>query len=74
MGNKRREGLARKARQRYVQLTVPPPSLLDIQTDAAEVSLFLSLSRFKSLVSDIKRSIYRRPQHVWRQKTYDTYW
>ena len=71
MGNRQREGLARKRRKRLTQLTCPPPTLLDIQTDQAEINLFISLSRFRRIIREIKRSIYRRPQHVWEQPNFD---
>lgn len=65
----------KRKRKKYVSLlTVPPPTALDIQTDQADISLFLSLQRFERLIKDIKRSIYRRPHKVFKQKTYDTYW
>jgi hypothetical protein len=59
---------ASKLRNRRVSISIPTFSILrDIETDQAEISLFLSLSRFRAMIQDIKRSLYRRPQHVWRE-------
>lgn len=56
----------KRLRRRVSLLTCPPPTFLDIQTDQAEISLFLSISRFLRIIRDIKRSLYRKPQHVWK--------
>jgi len=75
MGNRRENRRARAHRRQLLSTLRPPvPTLLDIQADQAEISLFLSLQRFNRLIRDIKRSIYRRPQKVFKQKTYDTSW
>jgi len=52
-------------------ITPPAQTLLDLATDQAKISLFLSLTRFNSLIRDIKRSIYRRPQKVFKRPNYD---
>jgi uridine kinase len=48
---------------------ISPPSLtlIDSATDKAEISLFLSIQRFNRIIREIKRSIYRRPQRIWKQ-------
>ena len=66
MGNRRQDRLAKKRRKRVSLLTCPPPTFLDIHTDQAEIQQFISLARFKRLISEIKRQLYRRPQHVWK--------
>ena len=72
MGNKRREGLARKLRKkRITSLTAPSMSLRDIEEDQAEISQFISLSRFRRIIRDIKLSLYRRPHGVFKQANYD---
>ena len=71
MGNRRYDRRERKRQKRIVSLTAPPQTLIDLEADQAEISLFLSLTRFNSLIRDIKRSIYRRPQQVFKRPNYD---